>query len=339
MQRSSDASQFPELLRHQRASDTVVYSICYNDFWMCKLTMPRWSRYAAWHHIDHVVLRGEANAGNASLASRTKSQWHKFVLTRHLFELGYEWLLFADADTAPIQWRHSVASWTNLKSSDLTGAHLKPDHKEFGAGNTTELVISRDRGHPGFYGPPIGPTNTGVWLLKNGSLARSLFDWQWDCAHHISCSVKDSNSFNTDQSSMNRWFWKHVYTGQDRHRATLLKYCFGPRRMQCELHGHGSARADRGALQTECDAGLAERACHGRARDQRLECMDPSHARLGGDGGSAPDPSRGTRRRRRRPGAVHEGVHWRGDRAGGPAAPNPSYEEAWRVSITVIVQG
>ena len=25
-------------------------------------------------------------------------------------------------------------------------------------------------------------------------------------------------------------------------------------------------------------------------------------------------------------------------RAGGPAAPNPSYEEAWRVSITVIVQ-
>ena len=243
MQRSSDASQFPELLQHQRASDTVVYSICYNDFWMCKLTMPRWGRYAAWHHIDHVVLRGEANAGNASLASRTRSQWHKFVLTRHFFELGYEWLLFADADTAPIQWRHSVASWTNLKSSDLTGAHLKPDHKEFGAGNTTELVISRDRGHPGFYGPPIGPTNTGVWLLKNGSLARSLFDWQWDCAHHISCSVKDSNSFNTDQSSMNRWFWKHVYTGQDRHRATLLKYCFGPRRMQCELHGHGSARA------------------------------------------------------------------------------------------------
>ena len=125
-------------------------------------------------HRPRCVARSiEANAGNASLASRTRSQWHKFVLTRHFFELGYEWLLFADA-LRPARYNGATASRrrTNLKSSDLTGAHLKPDHKEFGAGNTTELVISRDRGHPGFYGPPIGPTNTGVWLLKNGSLAR-----------------------------------------------------------------------------------------------------------------------------------------------------------------------
>ena len=247
----SEWGRFSELQVVRPTSNTAVFSICYNHFWLCRLTMPRWSRYAAFHGVDHVVIRGTSNASEVTAGSRSSSLWDKFAAATVLFEMGYEWVLWVDADTAVIRWEHSISSWTQLGNTDLRGTHGFPaGHEERAAGAATELLVSRDRGHPGFYGPPIGPLNAGIFLLKNGELARSLCGWQRNCSEGISCSARERNGFNNDQMSLNRWLGVHVLSsrGQFHRRVTLVRYCFGPRKFQCELNG---AHRTAGALLTE----------------------------------------------------------------------------------------
>jgi len=196
-----------------------MYFLCCDGYWLCAHTIPRWRRYAAFHGYDHVVLR-DVNV------SRDDIFWRKWDAASVLLSLGYTWVMGIDSDTVPIRWEHTVESWTDIGASDLGHCRFPASHSEFGAGSATELVASRDRGHFGFFGPPVGPFNVGVVLLKNSNVTRHLLQWQ------VLRKKYRKRGGTIDQDSFNAWYFSDARWRQS---VTVLRWCFGSRPFMCNI--------------------------------------------------------------------------------------------------------
>ena len=214
-----------------RISDTIVLSYCSGGYWLCNYTMPRWRRYTAFHGYDHAVI------SNDNMDAIT-SFWSRYEDCDVLFTLGYTCVVLVDADTAVIHWEHSIASWLLLEQGDLPRCDFPHGHREYAYGNRTSLVVSRERRHFGFMPPPQGPIQGGLLIMRNGTLARSLLQWQHRQRARFNGS---SRLFNQDQGALNGWYYNFVHGHWDNlqfnntmdEQVSIIRNCYGSRPFMC----------------------------------------------------------------------------------------------------------
>ena len=215
-----------------RISDTVVLSYCSGGYWLCNYTMPRWRRYTAFHGYDHAVVSNDNMDAIAAF-------WSRYEDCDVLFTLGYTCVVLVDADTAVINWEHSIASWMLLEQGDLPRCSFSNTHRDFAFGNRTSLVVSRERGHFGFMQPPFGPIQGGLLIMRNGTLARSLLQWQH--RQRVRFGFNRSRLFNQDQGALNGWYYNFVHGHWDSiqfnntmdEQVSIIRNCYGSRPFMC----------------------------------------------------------------------------------------------------------
>ncbi len=156
--RTNAASSMEREVAHRlqrRGSGVVVFMVCFN-YSICDITAPRYIRYTRLHGHDFLRLRTPSKR-MAHIPPETRAVWDKVYAMQLLFEGGYSTLVYVDGDSAVLQWEMSV--------DDLV---------ERRGGSNISLILSRDRGHFGWYRPPYGPNNFGVFILNDGVAVRKL---------------------------------------------------------------------------------------------------------------------------------------------------------------------
>ena len=91
-----------------KRSDVITFAICYNSYWFCELTLPRWKQYAALHGHDFIEVRRPPAVGSLQIAN-----WDKASITLQLLFVGYSLVLYVDCDMILLNPHDSVHTITS----------------------------------------------------------------------------------------------------------------------------------------------------------------------------------------------------------------------------------
>ena len=156
------------------------------------MTARRWGDYAAFHGLDLFVLREMSPfwAHDARLAA----SWDKVAAAIELLtRRPYEWVLIIDGDSIPLRWRLTPSAFRAVAA----------DASQRAAPHNYSIYVSQDVGHFGFAGPPIGPHNSGVVLLRRDATALELLEYMQQHS-----TDKARQRWPRDQGAMNNWLSK-----------------------------------------------------------------------------------------------------------------------------------
>lgn len=187
-------SRLPKLRTVSNPSDTALVMACFDasGAHVCQMTARRWGDYAAFHGLDLFVLREMSPfwAHDARLAA----SWDKVAAAIELLtRRPYEWVLIIDGDSIPLRWRLTPSAFRAVAA----------DASQRAAPHNYSIYVSQDVGHFGFAGPPIGPHNSGVILLRRDATALELLEYMQQHS-----TDKARQRWPRDQGAMNNWLSK-----------------------------------------------------------------------------------------------------------------------------------
>jgi hypothetical protein len=130
--------------------------------------------------------------------------WDKISTIRLLFEEGYDWVFWLDADALFVDYRRDIADEIEV------GKHIYYAHQTFFLSTMPGVRMESDN------------PNIGVLFLQNTPITRQLMDGVWNMTQYISIPPSDNRAFNeligyfkTDYALdgvnlMDPTYWKYV---------------------------------------------------------------------------------------------------------------------------------